>query len=207
LAAGAAGTAAMTVYQTAVPKARGTEASTTPAEVGKRVIRGVFHRRFDEDRTELLNNAMHWGYGTSWGAFCALTDGLADVALVGRGLAFGTLVWSASLIELPAMKLAPPVWEYPPLELALDVSYHLAEPQRGAELARRLAHTRHGRLALDAEALDRALVGGPRSSVCPIPRVGGSCAAIRAGRAGHEASIGARDRRRRTAGARVRLGR
>ena len=29
------------------------------------------------------------------------------------------------MIELPAMKLAPPVWEYPPLELVLDVSYHL----------------------------------------------------------------------------------
>jgi len=41
------------------------------------------------------------------------------------GLAFGTLVWGASLLELPAMKLAPAVWEYPPLELALDVSYHL----------------------------------------------------------------------------------
>ncbi len=23
------------------------------------------------------------------------------------------------------MKLAPPMWEYPPLELALDVSFHL----------------------------------------------------------------------------------
>jgi hypothetical protein len=125
LAAGVAGTAAMTVYQTAVAKVRGSEASTTPAEVGKRVIRGVFHRRFDEDRTSLLNNVMHWGYGTSWGAAYALTDGLGDVGVVPRGLGFGTGVWGASLIELPAMKLAPPVWEYPPLELALDVSYHL----------------------------------------------------------------------------------
>jgi len=125
LAAGAAGTAAMTVYQTAVAKIRGTEPSTTPAEVGKRVIRGVFHRRFDEDRTGMLNNAMHWGYGTSWGSVYALTDGVGDVPLVPRGLAFGGLVWGASLVELPAMKLAPPVWEYPPLELALDLSYHL----------------------------------------------------------------------------------
>jgi len=125
LAAGAAGTAAMTLYQTAVAKIRGTEASTTPAEVGKRVIRGVFHRRFDEDHTGALNNAMHWSYGTGWGTAYALTEGLADVPVLPRGLAFGTLVWGASLLELPAMKLAPPVWEYPPLELALDVSYHL----------------------------------------------------------------------------------
>jgi len=125
LIAGAAGTAAMTVYQTAVAKLRGSEASTTPAEVGKRVIRGVFHRRFDEDQTGALNNAMHWSYGTGWGTVYALTDGIVKPPLVLRGLAFGTLVWGASLLELPAMKLAPPVWEYPPLELALDVSYHL----------------------------------------------------------------------------------
>ncbi len=125
LAAGVAGTAAMTVYQTAVAKLRGSDASTTPAEVGKRVIRGVFHRRFDEDQTSALNNAMHWGYGTSWGAVYALTDGLGEISVLPRGLGFGTAVWGASLIELPAMKLAPPVWEYPPLELVLDVSYHL----------------------------------------------------------------------------------
>ncbi len=126
LAAGMAATAAMTAYQTAVAKARGTEASTTPAEVAKRIIRGVFHRRVSEDRTDLLNNAMHWTYGTSWGGLYALTDGLAqDVPVLPRGLAFGVTVWGASLIQLPAMKLAPPVWEYPPIELALDVSYHL----------------------------------------------------------------------------------
>ncbi len=125
LVAGVAGTAAMTVCQTAVAKLRGSEASTTPAEVGKRVIRGVFHRRFDETQTSLLNNAMHWGYGTSWGALYALTDGVIGLSAVPRGLGFGATVWGASLVELPAMKLAPPVWEYPPLELALDVSYHL----------------------------------------------------------------------------------
>lgn len=124
LAAGAAGTAAMTAYQTAVAKLRGSEPSTTPAEVGKRVIRGVFHRRFDEDQTPLLNNAMHWGYGTGWGAAYALTDGIG-LPVLPRGLGFGTLVWGASLLELPAMKLAPPVWDYPPAELALDISYHL----------------------------------------------------------------------------------
>jgi uncharacterized membrane protein YagU involved in acid resistance len=102
----------MTVCQTAVAKLRGTGPSATPAEVGKRVIRGVFHRRFDESQTQLLNNLMHWGYGTGWGAGYALTDGV-KLSVIARGLAFGSLVWSASLLELPAMKLAPPVWDYP----------------------------------------------------------------------------------------------
>ena len=125
LGAGVAGTAAMTAYQMAVAKLRGTEASTTPAEVGKRVIRGVFHRRFDEDQTPLLNNMMHWGYGTGWGTAYALVDDVIELSVVPQGVAFGTMVWVASLLELPAMKLAPPVWDYPPQELALDVSYHV----------------------------------------------------------------------------------
>lgn len=45
LVAGAVGTAAMTAYQGAVAKARDSESSTTPAEVGKRVVRGVFRNR------------------------------------------------------------------------------------------------------------------------------------------------------------------
>ncbi len=125
LLAGVAGTAAMTAYQTAVAKARGTEPSTTPAEVAKRIIRCVFHRRVSEERTELLNNAMHWTYGTSWGAVYGLTAGVDKAPALPRGLAFGASVWGVSLIQLPAMKLAPPVWRYPPVELALDVSYHL----------------------------------------------------------------------------------
>ena len=68
---------------------------------------------------------MHWGYGTSWGAAYALTDGLGDTPVIPRGLMFGAAVWGESLVELPAMKLAPPVWDYPLQELALDVSYHL----------------------------------------------------------------------------------
>jgi uncharacterized membrane protein YagU involved in acid resistance len=34
-------------------------------------------------------------------------------------------VWGASLVQLPTMGLAPPVWEYPPEELASDVGFHV----------------------------------------------------------------------------------
>lgn len=59
----------------------GGEASTTPAEVAKRVIRGVLHREVSEERTEQL---------------------------------------------LPAMKLAPPIWEeHSPSTIAPDLGFHL----------------------------------------------------------------------------------
>jgi hypothetical protein len=34
-------------------------------------------------------------------------------------------VWGASLVELPVLGLAPPVWEMDPQTAALDFSYHL----------------------------------------------------------------------------------
>jgi hypothetical protein len=125
LAAGAIGTAAMTAAQTAYSKAQGIEPSTTPAEVAKRIIRGVLEREVSDEHTGTLNTAMHVAYGTSWGAVYGLAQGTLHARSARHGLAFGTAVWSASLIQLPAMRLAPPVWEYPPSQLVPDLGFHL----------------------------------------------------------------------------------
>ncbi len=123
--AGAAGTAAMTGYQLAVAKLRGSGSSSAPAEVGKRIIEGVFKREVPEDRMEALNNAMHVAYGTSWGPMYGIAQSSLRLPAVHHGALFGALVWAASLVELPAMGIAPPIWESPPAEAAIDLSYHL----------------------------------------------------------------------------------
>jgi uncharacterized membrane protein YagU involved in acid resistance len=69
---------------------------------------------------------MHVLYGTSWGPLYGITQSSLDLPVLHHGALFGTLVWAASLVELPAMKIAPPVWETPPAEIVLDLSYHLA---------------------------------------------------------------------------------
>ena len=69
--------------------------------------RGVFHRSVDENRTEQVNNAMHWAYGTSCEVY-GLAQGTVHARAARHGLAIGTLVWGASRVHLPAMKLAPP---------------------------------------------------------------------------------------------------
>jgi hypothetical protein len=120
LLAGAVGTGVMTAAQSAYYKATGSEGSTTPAEVAKRIIRGVLQREVSEDRTEALNTGMHVLYGTGWGALYGLAARRPTT-----GVAFALLVWGASLIELPAMKLAPPVWEMPPSSIAPDLGFHL----------------------------------------------------------------------------------
>ncbi len=118
--AGVAGTAAMTAAQTAYYKMTGTESSSVPAEVGKRIIRGVLQREVSDERTDVLNNAMHWLYGTSWGVLYVLAPRRPTA-----GMVFGLVVWGASLAELPAMKLSPPTWEMPPSSIAPDLGFHL----------------------------------------------------------------------------------
>jgi hypothetical protein len=125
LLAGAAGTAAMTAAQTAWLKTRGEEPSTTPAEVGRRIVEGVLQRDVPEQRMGALNNVMHWLYGTSWGVLFGLARAGRGAAPLSDGARFAGVVWGASLVQLPAMGLAPAVWEYPPQQLASDVGFHL----------------------------------------------------------------------------------
>ncbi len=125
VAAGAGGTVVMTGYQVAVAKLRDSDSSSAPAEVGRRIIEGVFQREVPQDRMDDLNNAMHVLYGTSWGPVYGIAQSSLGLPVVHHGALFGTLVWAASLVELPAMKIAPTVWKTPPLEVALDLSYHL----------------------------------------------------------------------------------
>jgi hypothetical protein len=125
LLAGAAGTAAMTAAQTAWLKARGEEPSTTPAEVGRRIVEGVLQRDVPEQRMGALNNVMHWLYGTSWGVLFGLARAGRGAAPLADGAPFAGVVWGASLVQLPAIGLAPPVWKYPPQQLASDVGFHL----------------------------------------------------------------------------------
>jgi hypothetical protein len=125
LVAGALGSLAMTGYQLAVQRLRGSGSGSAPAEVGRRIVEGVLQREVPEDRMDLLNNAMHFLYGSSWGPLYGVVHSTLRPSSLRHGLTFGGLVWATSLIHLPAMRLAPPVWQYPPAEVALDLSYHL----------------------------------------------------------------------------------
>ena len=125
LFAGAVGTGVMTAYQLAAAKAMGSGPSNVPGEVGKRVLEGVFQREVSDEQVEQLTNPVHVIYGVSWGPLYGIVQSSLSRGSGRHGLAFGTAVWGASLVQLPAMKLAPPVWEMSPSSIALDLSYHL----------------------------------------------------------------------------------
>jgi hypothetical protein len=39
------------------------EQAPVPAQLGRRVVEGVFQRQLPPQRAALVNNLMHWGYG------------------------------------------------------------------------------------------------------------------------------------------------
>jgi hypothetical protein len=146
LVAGAAGTAAMTTHQEirqrlarrdpqteedGSTRAAGGEendpwqSAPAPAQVGKRLIEGVFGRHVSPAAIPVLTQAMHWSYGSAWGGVYAL--GRESSCAQTRLLApcFGLGVWAASYFQLVPLGIYEPPWTYPLSSLADDVSYHL----------------------------------------------------------------------------------
>ncbi len=142
LVAGAAGTAAMTVWQELSSRLQASGGGSSgggqggedenpwtsapaPAKVAKRLIEALFRREVGSERIGLLTNVAHWGYGTGWGAVYGLLQGTLRVNPLAHGVAFGTGVWGMSYVQLVPMGLYEPPWEYPAKSLAKDLSYHV----------------------------------------------------------------------------------
>jgi hypothetical protein len=134
VAAGVAGTAAMTAYQELVarrrrrggpPKEPSWEHAPAPAEVARRVIEGVFKRPVPAARIPLLTSVVHWGYGTGWGAVYGVVRPSLPAGAAACGLGWGAGVWASSYAQLVPMGLYEPPWRYSAKTVAVDVSYHL----------------------------------------------------------------------------------
>lgn len=137
LIAGVGGTAAMTAYQELVPsggnadggepqsEAERWQRAPAPAQVGNRILEGVFQRQVPADRIPLLTNVMHWLYGTTQGGVYGLVRGTVRADPLVAGILFGAGVWGLSYLQLVPMGIYEPPWRYPAKALALDLSYHL----------------------------------------------------------------------------------
>ena len=147
IAAGVVGTGFMTLAQTLPAKLQSSaagpqdeqsdeqqqgeqdpwEQASAPAKVAKRISEGVFDHDVPAERIPLLTHAMHWGYGTGWGAVYGIVRGSArPVGPLRHGLLFGTAVWAMSYVQLVPMGIYELPWKYAPKEIAMEVGYHLA---------------------------------------------------------------------------------
>ncbi|WP_119070253.1 hypothetical protein [Rubrobacter indicoceani] len=121
LAAGAIGTAAMTVSSSIEAKLSDRGASTAPADAAKKVLQ--VETPNDEAEAH-FSNLVHWGYGTAWGAAHGV---LGELGLSGKNatLAHLALVWGSEQVVLPSLDVAPPVWESGAKATATDLFHHL----------------------------------------------------------------------------------
>jgi hypothetical protein len=141
LAAGAVGTAAMDVLlfvryrhdggQESLAEwefssgQRDWEQAPAPAQVGRRLIEGLFQIELAAQRVPLVNNVTHWAFGMLNGAQYGLIVGSFGGSHVSYGLPFGAVVWTSGYVVLPAAKLYEPIWNYDRATLARDLSAHL----------------------------------------------------------------------------------
>jgi hypothetical protein len=122
--AAAVGTAAMTSAQVWLYGITGGQESETPAKVGEKIL-GALGVKVRKEQRPALNTAMHALNGTSWGLPFGVLFGRGGPTGPAKGLVFGLDVWLASLVELPALGVAPPPWKQPRGALAQDLAFHL----------------------------------------------------------------------------------
>jgi len=121
LFAGAAGTVAMTVSSSLEAKLRDRGSSSAPADAAGKVL-GVQPR--DDAGKARFSNVVHWAYGTSWGAVRGLLHAAGLDGAKATALHF-TAIWGGAQVMLPALDVAPPLWESEPKEIAIDAFHHL----------------------------------------------------------------------------------
>ena len=118
------------------------EGAAAPAQVGRRVVEGLFQVELAPRWARLTNNVMHWAYGLLWGAQYGLVAGSARRLPHINGLVLGPVVFASGYVVLPLTKLYKPIWEYDAPALAKDLSGHMAYGLVTAEAFRLLARRR-----------------------------------------------------------------
>lgn len=130
LVAGLAGNAVFTGYQAVLGRQSGAKQprrwadAPEPAQVGKRVLEGVFLRKVTLAQVPKLTQAVHWIYGTGWGLAHGVIQESVRQPLV-SGVTLATAVTATDYTLLPAMKLYDRPSEYEPKTLAKDFGNHL----------------------------------------------------------------------------------
>jgi hypothetical protein len=117
------------------------ERAPAPAQVGKRLVEGLFARELPPQRARLVNNITHWAYGILGGVQYGIVAGSLRTPRIRYGLPFGAGVCAAGYVVLPAARLYEPIWKYDRVTLAKDLSAHLVYGLGTAAALRLLAGT------------------------------------------------------------------
>lgn len=120
LAAGAAGTLALTILQMIEMKVTGSGPSTAPAEAVEKVSPVEFS---GEEQKRKAASPIHFAYGTGWGlAYAGLRASGMPAVAAGAGLL--SAVWGNALWMLPRLDIAPRPSQWGTRELVKDAGRH-----------------------------------------------------------------------------------
>src|SRR3954454_5580615 len=125
LVAGTIVTAAMTVSSTVEQKLRERDGSTAPADAAMKVL-GI-EGFCDDAAKSRFSNVVHWAYGTGWGVPRGLFDA-AGLDAAAATAAHGGALWGSEQAMRPALGVAPPLWEWGAVEVAIDAWRHAVYP-------------------------------------------------------------------------------
>jgi len=104
---------------------RSWEDAPAPAQIGKRLVEGIFQIELPPERARLVNNVTHWGYGIMGGQKYGVVAGSLAAPRIVYGLPFGATIWASSYVVLPLAHLYKPIWKYDLETLTGDLSAHL----------------------------------------------------------------------------------
>lgn len=119
--AGVVATGVMTFSTTLEMKLRDRPASDVPSSVAGKVL-GVQPR--NADGKARFSAFAHWGYGTAWGAAGGLIHHWVPNRILASSLHLGS-VWGTEVTMLPAVGEVPPVTDWGPKEVSIDLFHHL----------------------------------------------------------------------------------
>lgn len=125
VAAGLAGTAAMSLAQGAAFALTQAEPSDSPFTIADRLKRRTGFGRVARKHKQEVNQAMHFAYGTSWGIPFGLLTERAGVRPELAGPAWGLAVWAAALVHQPALRIADPPWKRSAAALSSEALFHV----------------------------------------------------------------------------------
>lgn len=119
LIAGLAGTLAMTVSQMIEMKITKRKPSSAPADAVKKTL----HIVPEPGNKKAFSNKVHYTYGTSWGVVRGLLSlaGITGFAATSIHLA---AIWGTAITIEPKLDIAPPVKEWEPKDIAVDIFHH-----------------------------------------------------------------------------------
>ena len=90
------------------------------------ISRGLFQHELSEKEERIAGPVMHYAFGALTGGIYGALAEVAPAITRGAGAPFGLAVWlAADEITIPALRLAEPPWEHPPMVHARALAAHL----------------------------------------------------------------------------------